>query len=158
MELLITLQLYQSDFSFANAHFMKRLLPYELWQGWEDFSDESVSSTNVLLVQAHITAVCNHAHTGLCNCTFVMWLPLYSSFRYVNRKFSNQYKATIGADFLTKEVQYEDRLFTLQVYDLKPQISIGLLHHDSLWAVNWLLLFYKENWKEAVSRLPRWNA
>jgi Ras-related protein Rab-7A len=37
-------------------------------------------------------------------------------FRYVNKKFSNQYKATIGADFLTKEVQFEDRLFTLQVY------------------------------------------
>lgn len=37
-------------------------------------------------------------------------------FRYVNKKFSNQYKATIGADFLTKEVQFEDRLFTLQVF------------------------------------------
>ncbi|KAH7681420.1 Small GTPase protein [Dioscorea alata] len=34
--------------------------------------------------------------------------------QYVNRKFSNQYKATIGADFLTKEVQVEDRSFTLQ--------------------------------------------
>lgn len=44
-----------------------------------------------------------------------MWLSLHSAFRYVNRKFSNQYKATIGADFLTKEVQFEDRLFTLQV-------------------------------------------
>ena len=33
----------------------------------------------------------------------------------MNKKFSNQYKATIGADFLTKEVQFEDRLFTLQV-------------------------------------------
>jgi Ras-related protein Rab-7A len=27
----------------------------------------------------------------------------------------NQYKATIGADFLTKEVQIDDCLFTLQV-------------------------------------------
>jgi len=44
--------------------------------------------------------------------------PLLAS-RYVNRKFSNQYKATIGADFLTKEVQFEDRLFTLQVRDIK---------------------------------------
>ena len=35
----------------------------------------------------------------------------------MNKKFSNQYKATIGADFLTKEVQFEDRLFTLQVSD-----------------------------------------
>lgn len=43
---------------------------------------------------------------------------MFSNFRYVNRKFSNQYKATIGADFLTKEVQFEDRLFTLQVRDL----------------------------------------
>ncbi|KAK8935957.1 hypothetical protein KSP39_PZI013565 [Platanthera zijinensis] len=38
--------------------------------------------------------------------------------QYVNKKFSNQYKATIGADFLTKEIQFEDRLFTLQVGDL----------------------------------------
>ncbi|XP_060170744.1 uncharacterized protein LOC132601688 [Lycium barbarum] len=34
--------------------------------------------------------------------------------QYVNRKFSNQYKATIGADFLTKEIQFEDRLYILQ--------------------------------------------
>ncbi|KAK2076453.1 hypothetical protein QBZ16_000978 [Prototheca wickerhamii] len=30
--------------------------------------------------------------------------------QYVNKKFSSQYKATIGADFLTKEVQVDDKL------------------------------------------------
>jgi Ras-related protein Rab-7A len=35
--------------------------------------------------------------------------------QYVNKKFSNQYKATIGADFLTKEVNVDDRLVTMQV-------------------------------------------
>lgn len=35
--------------------------------------------------------------------------------QYVNKKFSNQYKATIGADFLTKEVMVDDRLVTMQV-------------------------------------------
>lgn len=35
--------------------------------------------------------------------------------QYVNHKFSNQYKATIGADFLTKEVVVDDRLVTMQV-------------------------------------------
>lgn len=35
--------------------------------------------------------------------------------QYVNRKFSSQYKATIGADFLTKEIMVEDRLVTTQV-------------------------------------------
>jgi Ras-related protein Rab-7A len=33
----------------------------------------------------------------------------------VNRKFSSHYKATIGADFLTKEVMVDDRLVTMQV-------------------------------------------
>ncbi|GJS70568.1 Ras-related protein Rab7 [Tanacetum coccineum] len=51
--------------------------------------------------------------------------------QYVNRKFSNQYKATIGADFLTKEVQFEDRLFTLQLE--KEQGWISWKTTPSLW-------------------------
>ena len=39
--------------------------------------------------------------------------------QYVNKKFSNQYKATIGADFLTKEVMVDDRLVTMQVWYLE---------------------------------------
>ena len=35
--------------------------------------------------------------------------------QYVNKKFSTSYKATIGADFLTKEVLVDDRLVTMQV-------------------------------------------
>ena len=34
--------------------------------------------------------------------------------QYVNKRFSAQYKATIGADFLTKEVMIDDKLVTLQ--------------------------------------------
>merc|ERR1712070_1194819 len=41
--------------------------------------------------------------------------------QYVSKKFSNQYKATIGADFLTKEVQVEDRLVTMQIWDTTGQ-------------------------------------
>ncbi len=37
--------------------------------------------------------------------------------QYVNKKFSNQYKATIGADFLTKEIMVDDRLVTMQIWD-----------------------------------------
>lgn len=36
--------------------------------------------------------------------------------QYVNKRFSSQYKATIGADFLTKEVMIDDKLVTLQVF------------------------------------------
>ncbi|KAJ0040837.1 hypothetical protein Pint_26961 [Pistacia integerrima] len=38
---------------------------------------------------------------------------------YVYNKFSQQYKATIGADFVTKELQIDDKLVTLQVPEKK---------------------------------------
>lgn len=50
--------------------------------------------------------------------------------QYVNKKFSNQYKATIGADFLTKEVMVDDRLVTMQVwhsYNWKAYILLGAM-------------------------------
>lgn len=36
--------------------------------------------------------------------------------QYVSQKFSTQYKATIGADFLTKEITIDDKIVTLQVH------------------------------------------
>lgn len=41
--------------------------------------------------------------------------------QYVNRKFTSQYKATIGADFLTKEVTIDDRQVTMQIWDTAGQ-------------------------------------
>jgi len=41
--------------------------------------------------------------------------------QYVNNRFSNQYKATIGADFLTKEVMIDDKLVTMQIWDTAGQ-------------------------------------
>ncbi|KAJ8608297.1 hypothetical protein MRB53_039719 [Persea americana] len=41
--------------------------------------------------------------------------------QYVNKKFSASYKATIGADFLTKEILIDDRLVTMQLWDTAGQ-------------------------------------
>lgn len=41
--------------------------------------------------------------------------------QYVHRRFNNQYKATIGADFLTKEVMIDDKVVTLQIWDTAGQ-------------------------------------
>lgn len=35
--------------------------------------------------------------------------------RYFSKNFSSKYKATIGADFLTKEIVLKNRTITLQV-------------------------------------------
>ena len=39
----------------------------------------------------------------------------------VEKKFSQQYKATIGADFLVKEGMIDDQLVTLQIWDTAGQ-------------------------------------
>ena len=57
--------------------------------------------------------------------------------QFVTKKFSSQYKATIGADFLTKEVKIDDRSVTMQVLRLSkhrecPAILTGpsITHHE----------------------------
>ena len=53
--------------------------------------------------------ICTHHRPGLS-------LPISPlTGHQVNKKFSASYKATIGADFLTKEVMVDDRLVTMQV-------------------------------------------
>jgi len=37
--------------------------------------------------------------------------------QFVNKKFSHLYKSTIGTDFLTKEVNIEEKCVTLQIWD-----------------------------------------
>lgn len=52
----------------------------------------------------------SHIHQLYAN-----YLSYTHQLQYVTKRFSNQYKATIGADFLTKEVVVDDRVVTLQV-------------------------------------------
>ena len=37
--------------------------------------------------------------------------------RYVTEKFSSAYKATIGADFLSKDIDVDGKTVTLQIWD-----------------------------------------
>ena len=49
--------------------------------------------------------------------------------RYVQKKFSPHFKATIGADFLHKDVTLHERLTTLQIWDTAGQerfMSLGV--------------------------------
>ena len=65
--------------------------------------------------------------------------------QFVNQKFSSQYKATIGADFLTKEIIVDDKLVTLQVCDILSgcfflhQLSyVFSFHMTTLQSSTWL--------------------
>ena len=41
--------------------------------------------------------------------------------RYINNKYISSYKPTIGADFLSKDLQFEDRAVTIQIWDTAGQ-------------------------------------
>lgn len=53
--------------------------------------------------------------------------------QYVNKKFTSQYKATIGADFLTKEVMVDDRLVTMQVRAIVAVELLSLYCCHQIW-------------------------
>jgi len=47
--------------------------------------------------------------------------------RFVNQEFSMQYKSSIGADFLTKNIDVDGRTTTLQIWvrSARPRARIG---------------------------------
>ncbi|KAK2971186.1 hypothetical protein RJ640_008610 [Escallonia rubra] len=84
--------------------------------------------------------------------------PQIPSFKlYVNRKFSNQYKATIGADFLTKEVQFEDRLFTMQIWDTAGQERFQSLGVAFYRGADCCVLVYDVNVTKSFENLNNWR-
>lgn len=77
--------------------------------------------------------------------------------QYVNKKFSNQYKATIGADFLTKEVQVDDRLVTMQIWDTAGQERFQSLGVAFYRGADCCVLVYDVNQGRSFDNLDNWR-
>ncbi|CAN6346045.1 unnamed protein product [Urochloa humidicola] len=77
--------------------------------------------------------------------------------QYVNKKFSQQYKATIGADFLTKEVLIEDKLVTLQIWDTAGQERFQSLGVAFYRGADCCVLVYDVNAKRSFNTLNTWH-
>ncbi|CAN6442269.1 unnamed protein product [Victoria cruziana] len=77
--------------------------------------------------------------------------------QYVHKKFSNQYKATIGADFVTKELQVEDRLVTLQIWDTAGQERFQSLGVAFYRGADCCVLVYDVNVLKSFDNLDNWH-
>jgi len=77
--------------------------------------------------------------------------------QYVNRRFGSQYKATIGADFLTKEVMVDDRLVTLQIWDTAGQERFQSLGVAFYRGSDCCILVYDVNVAQSFSHLDHWR-
>ncbi|PPD98461.1 hypothetical protein GOBAR_DD04501 [Gossypium barbadense] len=72
-------------------------------------------------------------------------------------KFSQQYKATIGADFVTKELQIEDRRVTLQIWDTPGQERFQSLGVAFYRGADCCVLVYDVNVMKSLDSLDNWH-
>ncbi|GFP79002.1 RAS-related protein rab7 [Phtheirospermum japonicum] len=77
--------------------------------------------------------------------------------QYVHKKFSQQYKATIGADFVTKELQIDDRLVTLQIWDTAGQERFQSLGVAFYRGADCCVLVYDVNVMRSFDTLDNWH-
>ncbi|KAL1923702.1 uncharacterized protein VTP21DRAFT_8682 [Calcarisporiella thermophila] len=77
--------------------------------------------------------------------------------QYVNKKFSNQYKATIGADFLTKDIVIDDRQVTMQIWDTAGQERFQSLGVAFYRGADCCVLVYDVNNAKSFETLDSWR-
>mmetsp|Transcript_30680 Transcript_30680/g.57325 ORF Transcript_30680/g.57325 Transcript_30680/m.57325 type:complete len:208 (-) Transcript_30680:369-992(-) len=77
--------------------------------------------------------------------------------QYVHRKFSSQYKATIGADFLSKELILDDKLVTLQIWDTAGQERFQSLGQAFYRGADCCVLVYDVTDAKSFENLDIWR-
>ena len=77
--------------------------------------------------------------------------------QYVNNKFSEQYKATIGADFCTKDVTIDDKLVTLQIWDTAGQERFQSLGVAFFRGADACILVYDMTNPKSFESLDKWR-
>ncbi|KAL8305408.1 hypothetical protein RB598_002794 [Gaeumannomyces tritici] len=77
--------------------------------------------------------------------------------QYVNKKFSASYKATIGADFLTREVLVDDRQVTMQLWDTAGQERFQSLGVAFYRGADCCVLVYDVNNSKSFDALDSWR-
>jgi Ras-related protein Rab-7A len=78
--------------------------------------------------------------------------------QYVNKKFSNKYKATIGADFLSKEVMIDDKLVTLQIWDTAGQERFQSLGNAFFRGSDCCILVFDVTVAKTFDSLENWRS
>jgi Ras-related protein Rab-7A len=77
--------------------------------------------------------------------------------QFVSRKFSSHYKATIGADFLTKEVMVDDKLVTMQIWDTAGQERFQSLGVAFYRGADCCVLVFDVNVAKSFEHIENWK-
>jgi Ras-related protein Rab-7A len=77
--------------------------------------------------------------------------------QYVEKKFDADYKATIGADFQTKEVMLDDKLVTMQIWDTAGQERFQSLGVAFYRGADACVLVYDLTQAKSFTQLASWK-
>jgi len=77
--------------------------------------------------------------------------------QYVEKKFSLQFKATIGADFLSKKVQLDDKIVSLQIWDTAGQERFKSLGSAFYRGADCCVLVYDVTQPSTFEALQHWR-
>jgi len=78
--------------------------------------------------------------------------------KYVNGKFILEHKATIGADFLTKELNLGDKLVTLQIWDTAGQERFQSLGNAFYRGSDACVLVYDITNDQSFKKIEEWRS
>lgn len=76
--------------------------------------------------------------------------------QYVSKKFDNRYKATIGADFLTKDVEIDGQAVALQIWDTAGQERFQALGSAFYRGADACILVFDVTQQESFAHLSSW--
>lgn len=77
--------------------------------------------------------------------------------QFVNGKFSHQYKATIGADFMTKELTIDDKTVTMQLWDTAGQERFQSLGVAFYRGADCCVLVYDVTNEKSFENISNWK-
>jgi len=78
--------------------------------------------------------------------------------KFVSGQFIEQHKATIGADFSTKEITVDDKLVTLQMWDTAGQERFASLGHAFYRGADACILVYDITNEQSYKSIEQWRS
>uniref|UniRef100_A0A7R9VEB4 Uncharacterized protein n=1 Tax=Chlamydomonas euryale TaxID=1486919 RepID=A0A7R9VEB4_9CHLO len=77
--------------------------------------------------------------------------------QFVQKKFTKEYKATIGADFLTREIEVDDKTVTMQIWDTAGQERFQSLGVAFYRGADCCVLVHDVNSTKSFEALDNWR-
>ncbi|XP_042432557.1 ras-related protein Rab7-like [Zingiber officinale] len=133
------------------------LREYHVWWSLSDSKYGGTHRSSRILVVSPSALVISASRTRSSSLLSAFSGLLNLTIRYVHKKFTQQYKVTIGADFVTKEILVDDRLVTLQTWDTAGQERFQSLGVAFYRGVDCCVLVYDVNVRRSFDTLDNWH-